>query len=238
VLPLILLAAGLAALGAAVLVLRSFGRGWRIGRLLAATPVVSVATAVAIAASGERRYVRIDGRIDSATDFEDEHHRPLVFRRVVIEARTGRDWRIIGDHRKHVPFQVHQGLAAIDVDVDGLDDGLVVIPRLSSGTAHEVPEFMPTDLPGETPVRLRIDQVSSVEQAIVAGVPVVGPEGIARIGPGNGRPLILTTLDAPEAMRILGRGNRTRAALATGLLGGGTVLVAAAAAWAVVGGPR
>ena len=61
-------------------------------------------------------------------------------------------------------------------------------------------------------MRLRVEQVSSVEHAVVLGVPVAGPgEQPVRMTAGLGRPLILTTLETPEAMRILA-GRRRRAA--------------------------
>src|SRR5215212_12045626 len=63
--PLVLLTLGLALLVVAGLVLRSFGPRLRVGRLLATTPRVTVAEARALAEAGTRRYVRVDGRIDS-----------------------------------------------------------------------------------------------------------------------------------------------------------------------------
>ena len=54
--PLLLAAAGAVALGIAVAILRSFGPRYRVGRLLAAVPLVPVAEAVRIAEAGEARY--------------------------------------------------------------------------------------------------------------------------------------------------------------------------------------
>ena len=46
--------------------------------------------------------------------------------------------------------------------------------------------------------------MSSVEHAIVAGVPAIDPaDGTVRMTAGLGRPLILTTLERDEAMRVL-----------------------------------
>ena len=85
--PLLLAAAGLFALGVAAAVLRSFGPRYRVGRLLAAAPRVSVADAARLAESGEAHYVRVDGRIDSDAEFEDADHRPLVVRRTSLRWR-------------------------------------------------------------------------------------------------------------------------------------------------------
>ena len=78
--PLISLVAGFVALVTGALILRSFGPRYRVGRLLASTPEITVGEALAHAA-GPSRYVRIAGRIDSEHEFEDDAHRPLVFRR-------------------------------------------------------------------------------------------------------------------------------------------------------------
>jgi hypothetical protein len=237
--PLLIGAAGLVALVAGGMVLRTFGTAYRIGRLLATAPTVTIAQANAIAAEGRRAYVRVAGRIDADDEFEDADHRPLVFRRVRLETRTGRSWRPFEDHRRAVPFSINEGLDTIGVDVDALDTGLIVVPRESVGRAADLPERAPDGTPADTPVRARIDQVSSVEHAIVIGYPVAigapAPPGVtARMTAGRGRPLILTVLEPPEAMRILAGGDSDRTRLAAGLLGAGAILIVGAAAWAAV----
>jgi hypothetical protein len=238
VIPVVLLVAGLAALGGAALVLRSFGPGYRIGRLLATTVLVSVADAASIARAGSAGYVRIDGRIDGDDEFEDEHHRPLVFRRRRLEVQRGGGWQTIDDAREAVRFGIRDGLEAVDVDTDALGPGLVVIPREAVGTAADVPDRLPGDLPPATPTRLRVEQVSSVEHAIVLGVPVLATDGTVRITAGRGRPLVLTTLELPEAMRLLAGGRRARPVMASALLVGGLALVVLGGSWALLGGVR
>lgn len=230
--PLLLFAAGAVALGAGIVVLRSFGSGYRIGRLLARTPRIAIQEARSIAETGARRYVRVDGRIDSADEFEDADHRPLVLRRTRLEARTERGWETLEDSREQVPFEVREGTAGIDVDAAALDAGLVVVPRLSEGVAADLADRLPAGLPPGTPVRARIEQVSSVEHAIVLGVPVAA-DGRIRMAPGLGRPLVLTTLEPPEAMRVLGRGDTARARTAAVLLLAGLAFVMAGIGWAI-----
>jgi hypothetical protein len=234
--PAVLLVAGLLALVGAVLVLRSFGPGYRIGRLLATTPLVSVAGATSRARAGTAEYLRVDGRIDAEDEFEDEHHRPLVFRRRRLEIKRGGAWQTVEDAREAVRFEIREGLDAVVIDTDALGPGLVVIPREAVGVAGDVPDNLPADVPPGTPTRLRVEQVSSVEHAIVLGVPLVGPDGTVRITAGLGRPLVLTTLERPEAMRLLGGGRRGRPALASALLGGGVALLAVGSGWAILGG--
>jgi hypothetical protein len=261
--PLLLGAAGVLALVAGGLVLRTFGAAYRIGRLLATTPAVTVAEAAAIATEGRHQYVRVTGRIDAQDEFEDADHRPLVFRRTRLEARAGRGWRAFEDQRDAVPFTINEGLDAIAIDPDALGEGLVVVPRESSGRAADLGDRAPAGLDPETPVRARIEQISSVEHAIAIGYPVaIDPEGMSagpgggpgrpggpgaahggpggaglevRLTAGRGRPLILTVLEPDEAMRILAGGDAGRTRLAAALLGTGAVLLAAAAVWALVG---
>ena len=210
--PLLFIVLGLVALGGGMLVLRSFGSRYRIGRLLAATPVVSVAEARELAA-GPARYVAIQGRIDAEDEFEDDAHRPLVLRRARIQLRRGSDWVTVDEHTTAVDFDVREGLDAIAVDHAALDDGLVVVPRESVGTAADAPDRVPAGTPPDAPTRLLVEQVSSVEHAIVLGVPTAGPDdGPVRMTAGLGRPLILTTLETPEAMRLLAAGGPAPAA--------------------------
>jgi hypothetical protein len=214
-------------------ILRSFGPAYRVGRLLASTPSTSVAEAVATA-SGPPRYVRISGRIDAEDEFEDDAHRPLVLRRTRLELQDGRRWNAIEDRRERVPFEVRDGLDAIAIDDEALDAGLVVMPRESVGTAAEIPDRVPPETPPTTVVRLRVDQVSSIEHAVVLGVPTTGPDGVVRMSAGLGRPLVLSTLESDEAMRVLSGGDRRRPLAAAVTLAGGLVAITLAIVVALV----
>jgi hypothetical protein len=222
--PLVPIVIGLAALGVGVAILRSSGPGYRVGRSLAAAPLVSVAEARDLAA-GRPRYVAVRGRIDAPDEFEDDAHRPLVLRRARIQLRGDRGWATVDDHREVVDFEVRDGLDAIGVDHLALDVGLVVVPRESTGVAADAPDRVPPGTAPDTPMRLLVEQVSSVEHATVVGVPVADPGSPgARMTAGLGRPLILTTLEIPEAMRILAAAGPRRPllaaiAFAVGLLG-------------------
>jgi len=98
--PLLLVLLGGVALGAGWLAMHRLGPRVRVGRILASTPVVSVAEAKAAATAGHHRYVGVKGRIDSEQDFEDAAHRPLVLRRTRFEARQGRGWRVFEDQKE------------------------------------------------------------------------------------------------------------------------------------------
>ena len=232
--PLIAFVAGLIALVAGILVLRSYGPRYRVGRLLAATPEVTVAEAKSLAA-GSPHYVRIQGRIDAEDEFEDEHHRPLVFRRTRLQLQRGGRWESFQDGRERVAFDLREGLDSIAIDDAALDAGLVVVPRESVGTAKDVADRVPDGTGPDVPVRLRVEQVSSVEHAIVVGVPALDSAGAPHMTAGMGRPLVLTTLEPNEAMRILTEGDRTRPLVAVLCLAGGFLLLTIAIVIALAG---
>lgn len=233
--PMVLILIGLLALAAGAVLLRSFGPRYRVGRLLAATPTVAIGDAVSLAmAGGPGRYVKISGRIDAEAEFEDDVHRPLVFRRSRLEIRDRKSWHSVDDRREAVPFEVREGLDGIAVRHADLDVGLVVLPRESVGTAADVPERVPADTDPATSVRLVVQQVSSVEHAIVVGVPSLDPHGSPQLGAGLGRPLILTTLETDEAMRVLASDHARRPLVVAIALATGLASVTIGLAWAIL----
>ena len=232
VIPLAFLVAGLVALAAGAVVLRSFGPRYRIGRLLATTPLVTVAEALQLADT-DPRYVAVQGRIDAEEPFEDDAHRPLVFRRTRLQRRTGSSWTAFEDHREAVDFHVREGLDEIGIDSGALEDGLIVVRREAVGTAEDIAD-RGGDTPPGTPIRLLVEQVSAVEHAIAVGVPQRLQGGAVRLTEGLGRPLIMTTLERPEAMRILADGSTRRPLAAALFLGLGLVLVTLGLASAVI----
>jgi hypothetical protein len=187
---------------------------------------VGIDDARAIAAAGLARYVGVEGRIDSVDVFPDENERPLVYRRARLEVRTAGRWRTIEDARRSVPFSLDADLASIAVDVDALGPGLVVLAREATGVAGDAPDRFPPGIPASSHARMRVEQVSSVEHATVLGRPVLDPDGGPRMSAGLRRPLVLSTLERDEAMRVLAEGRRGRATATAILLVAGPLLVA------------
>jgi hypothetical protein len=238
VIPLFLLIVGVVVLGAGILLLRRAGSGYRLGRLLAAAPNASLEEAAVLARENRSRYVRVHGRISSDEEFPDENDRPLVYRRRRIQARNGTGgWDDLEDDRVAVPFGLEDRQSFLAIDVDALGGGLVVVPRIASGTAAEVPVgtlSSEQNLAPETPVRLLIEQVSAVEHATACGVPVLDAAGAPALSVGQGRPLILTTLEPAAAMRLLASGKRGSMVLSAALLVAGLATIAASVgAWLV-----
>jgi hypothetical protein len=224
---------GLVVLAAGFLLRRSLGVRYRVGLLLSSAPVVTVAEARMLA-DGSPRYVQVAGRIDSETDFEDDAHRPLVFRRTRLQLRSSGRWVDLDDRRERVRFEVREGLDSIAIDDAALDAGLVVVVRESEGTAADLADRVPAGTEPATPVRLRIEQVSSVEHAIAAGVPTLDEAGAPHLTNGLGRPLILATMDRSDALRILAEGRPSRPVVLAATLVVGAALMAIGLAWALI----
>jgi hypothetical protein len=225
---------GIGALAAGWLAMRSLGPRVRIGRILASTPVVPVDRAVEIARSGKPRYVGVGGRVDADEEFLDENERPLIYRRTRLELQGGAAWTAVEDRREALPFEIAGATARIAVDQDDLRDGLVVVVRESVGTAGEIPDRLPAGTPPATPARLQVEHVSTLDHALVLGVPTLDPERGPIVRAGFGRPLIVTTLEPAEAMRLLAMGRRRTTQVASVLLGLGAGLVVVGAAWGLV----
>jgi hypothetical protein len=77
--------------------------------------------------------------------------------------------------------------------------------------------------------------VSSIEHAIVVGVPRLDADGQPAISAGLGRPLVLSTLETDEAMRVLADGDRRRPVAAALCILGGLGLVGVGFVLATVG---
>jgi hypothetical protein len=231
---LVLVAAGVVALVVGWLLMQRLGARARVGRILASTPVVPVDEAVRLA-GGSPRYVGVGGRLDSDQEFLDEHERPLVLRRSRLELRAGSRWQTVADHREVVPFCLAGGLASIAVDGEALDEGLIVVLREALGTAGEIADRVPEGTPPDTPARLRVELLSTVDHALALGVPSVGPDARPILRAGLGRPLILTTLEPAEAMRLLAVDHRTSTRAAAVLMAVGLVAAVAGLVWAIVG---
>jgi hypothetical protein len=232
--PVVLAVLGALLLAAGVVILRTLGPGYRVGRLLATVRSATVAEARAIATAREPRYVAVTGRIDADEPFEDAAHRPLVLRRTLLEARSGRGWRAFEDSTEAVPFRINEALDSIGVRAADLGPGLVVVPRESRGTAEDLGDRAPEGLAPATPVRVTVRQISAVEQATVLGQPVLDAGGEVMLAAGLGRPLVLTTLERDEAMRVLARGETRRPRLAAICLSAGAACIAVAVLAAVI----
>ena len=135
----------IALIGAALLVIglllsRRTDARTRAGQLLAGLSPISPTEALKLAAlRGESApYLAIKGSIDAPEIFEDEHHRPLVFRRERVSIADEGGWRVIDTAERSLPFVVSDPSNSISIATADLADGLVVVERRWEGSVGEL----------------------------------------------------------------------------------------------------
>jgi len=233
-----------ALIGAALLVIglllsRRTDARTRAGQLLAGLSPISPTEALKLAAlRGESApYLAIKGSIDAPEIFEDEHHRPLVFRRERVSIADEGGWRVIDTAERSLPFVVSDPSNSISIATADLADGLVVVERRWEGSVAELhaagreyqrPETaaLVAALATSDPTRgarVGLEQISNLDRATAAGQLVDG-----ELRAGAGRPLVVTTLERADALRLLGgeaRGRLVSSTLALALLAIGLLLL-------------
>jgi hypothetical protein len=233
-----------ALIGAALLVIglllsRRTDARTRAGQLLAGLSPISPTEALKIAAlrGDSAPYLAIKGSIDAPEIFEDEHHRPLVFRHERVSIADEGGWRVIDTAERSLPFVVSDPSNSISIATTDLADGLVVVERRWEGSVAELhaagreyqrPETaaLVAALATSDPTRgarVGLEQISNLDRATAAGQLVDG-----ELRAGAGRPLVVTTLERADALRLLGgeaRGRLVSSTLALALLVIGLLLL-------------
>lgn len=211
----------------------------RAGQLLAGLSPISPTEALQLAAlrGDAAPYLAIKGSIDAPEIFEDENHRPLVFRRERVSIADEGGWRVIDTAERSLPFVVSDPSTSISIATADLADGLVVVERRWEGSVTELhaagreyqsPETasLVAALAVSDPTRgarVGLEQISNLDRATAAGQLVDG-----ELRAGAGRPLVVTTLERAEALRLLGaegRGRLASSTLALALLALGLLLL-------------
>lgn len=230
---------GVALLVIGVLLSRRTDARTRAGQLLAGLSPISPTEALKLAAlrGDSAPYLAIKGSIDAPEIFEDEHHRPLVFRRERVSIADEGGWRVIDTAERSLPFVVSDPSSSISIATTDLADGLVVVERRWEGSVAELhaagreyqrPETaaLVAALATSDPTRgarVGLEQISNLDRATAAGQLVDG-----ELRAGAGRPLVVTTLERADALRLLGgeaRGRLVSSTLALALLAIGLLLL-------------
>ncbi len=219
----------------------------RAGQLLAGLSPISPTEALKLAAlrGDAAPYLAIKGSIDAPEIFEDENHRPLVYRRERVSIADEGGWRVIDTAERSLPFVVSDPSSSISIATADLADGLVVVERRWEGSVAElhaasreyqrpVTAALVAALAVSDPTRgarVGLEQISNLDRATAAGQLVDG-----ELRAGAGRPLVVTTLERAEALRLLGtegRGRLASSTLALALLALGLLLLIGGAALAL-----
>jgi hypothetical protein len=235
--PITLIGAALLVIG--LLLSRRTDARTRAGQLLAGLSPISPTEALKLAVlrRDSAPYLAIKGSIDAPEIFEDEHHRPLVFRRERVSIADEGGWRVIDTAERSLPFVVSDPSNSISIATADLADGLVVVERRWEGSVAELhaagreyqrPETaaLVAALATSDPTRgarVGLEQISNLDRATAAGQLVDG-----ELRAGAGRPLVVTTLERADALRLLGgeaRGRLVSSTLALALLAIGLLLL-------------
>ena len=225
--PLIVVGVLLVAFG--LLLSRRADERTRAGQLLAGLSPVTPTEALRLAAlrGDSSPYLAIKGSIDAAEIFEDENHRPLVYRRERVSIADEGGWRVIDTAERSLPFVVSDPSSSISIATADLADGLVVVERRWEGSVAELHaaarEYQQAEaaslvaaIAARDPsraARVSLEQISSLDRATAAGHLVDG-----ELRAGVGRPLVVTTLERAEALRLLGSEGRGQLASSTAAL--------------------
>lgn len=235
--PVALIGAALVVIGLALS--RRTDARTRAGQLLAGLSPLSPTEALKLAAlrGDAAPYLAIKGSIDAPEIFEDEHHRPLVYRRERVSIADDVGWRVIDIAERSLPFVISDPSSSISIATADLSDGLVVVERRwegsvadlhAAGREYQRPETaaLVAALAASDPTRgarVGLEQISNLDRATAAGQLVNG-----ELRAGVGRPLVVTTLERDEALRLLGtegRGRLATSTLALALLALGVLLL-------------
>jgi hypothetical protein len=225
--PIALIGAALIVIG--LLLSRRTNVRTRAGQLLAGLSPITPTEALRLAAlrGDSAPYLAIKGSIDASEIFEDEHHRPLVFRRERVSIADEQGWRVIDVAERSLPFVISDPNSAIRIATADLTDGLVVMERRWEGNVAELhaaareyqsPETaaLVAAIAASDPsrhARVGLEQISNLDRATAAGQLIDG-----ELRAGAGRPLVVTTLERADALRLLGGEGRGRLASSTAAL--------------------
>ena len=127
----------------------SVGSATASGGFSAAPGWLAIEEAVELAAR-EPKYVRVSGRISSDEEFPDDKTGRWSFAASASRSARHGQWRTIVDEREAVTFGVETRVAFIAVDEWRLGEGVVVIPRVSTGTVGDLPADLGADRPAGT----------------------------------------------------------------------------------------
>jgi hypothetical protein len=222
--PIALIGAALIVIG--LLLSRRTNVRTRAGQLLASLSPITPTEALRLAAlrGDSAPYLAIKGSVDAPEIFEDEHHRPLVFRRERVSIADEQGWRVIDVAERSLPFVISDPSSAIRISTADLADGLVVVERRWEGSVAELhaaareyqsPETaaLVAAIAASDPkrsARVGLEQISNLDRATAAGQLIDG-----ELRAGAGRPLVVTTLERADALRLLGGEGRGRLASST-----------------------
>jgi hypothetical protein len=226
--------AGLLVLVGALLA-RASGSHLSVGRRLAGAAQVRVGDLLDMGPLPERP-VRVAGRIRCPDPMVTDRDERLValHRDVEVRLPDGR-WRAIERLRETRGFELWDHDGSLPLDASRAAEPLVTIPHVWRGDAAELEDeghraaVTRLEREGQRPVAARsvTRAISVVDRLLVLARPVRAEDGRVVLEPPPGG-FVISSLDLPDAMRLLGGPRRTWLLGGAGLVGLGVVLTALA----------
>jgi hypothetical protein len=210
--------------------LRRSGARHDVARRLAGPPEVTVGSL--LDGPVPERPVRVAGRIRCRTPMDmGDGERLVAFHRDVEVLVSGR-WRSIERMRETRSFELWDHDGSLTFDPAQAAEPLIAIPSVWHGDpadleephASAVARLAERDGPA-TSARAVVRSINVTDRLLVLALPVRGEDGRVRLAPPDGGYLV-TNLALPDAMRLLGGGNRRVAALSIVGVGVAIALVA------------
>jgi hypothetical protein len=224
---------GLVVAAAALLVLRRSGSSPGRARRLAGPAEVKVGRLLDADALPPRP-VRVAGRIRCRDPLVAADGERLVCFHRDVEVRVGGNWRSVERVRETRSFDLWDHDGSLPIDPAGAAEPLITIPQVWRGDPAELEEPHATTVQRlaerygpATEARAITRSVNVTDRLLVVARPVVD-EGTVALEPPDGG-YLLTNLELPDAMRLLGGRHRRAAA-------GGVIALGIAVALIAVGG--
>jgi hypothetical protein len=218
-LPILLAVAGLMAAGIGATLIRSSGADTRTGRRLAGARAVALRDLRDMAARDRLPAgpVRVEGRVRCANPLvlPSGDRLAALHRDVEVEQGDGR-WRQIERVREARPVDLWERTASVPLDLSGLAEPLISIPRVWEGPPEELGSGYRAALDrlaaeGGRARRARATtrQVTLVDELIVLAVPARDDAGRLQLRPPPGG-FLVANVELDTAMRLLAGPQRTR----------------------------
>lgn len=240
-LPAIALALATLATLAGLVLVRSSGAELRMGRRLAGAREYRVGDLLDLDPLPARP-VRVAGRIRCPDPIVTARDDRLValHRDVDVQLPDGR-WRTIERLRESRGFELWDHDGSLSLDPADAAEPLVTIPHVWRGGVDELEDDAHRSaverlrLEGRAPVAARsiTRMVSLVERLLVLSEVRRGPTGVVLRAPPGG--YVISTLDLPDAMRLLGGPGRSRLLAGAALIAAGALAMAGSALWLLLG---
>ena len=236
-----LLVAALLAILAGAIQMRRSGARTAVARRLAGARGVAVGELDELDADPPRP-LRVAGRVRCPNPIRTQRDEQLVALHRDVEVLTARaGWRSIERIRESRGFELWDHAGAISVDAAHAAEPLITIPYVWQGDPAELDETyraavdrLAAEHGGVRAARATTRTINTIDRLLVLADVERGAGGRAALAPPRGGYLI-STLELPDAMRLLAGPGRRQLLIGAALAAGGIALALAGAVLLTIG---